>query len=69
MNTRQSNDLEYDGDHSDPRDEKLNPRRTDMVKGDWKHIKDTGLPPGIHEQDLFDPNKDRPRDMPSGDHS
>lgn len=69
MTTNQSNSLEHDGDHSHPDDKKLNPNRTGLLKGDWKHVEDSGLPPGIHSKDLFDPNGDRPPGVPNGDNS
>ena len=43
--------------------------RNDAGEGNIEHVTEKGLPPGIEANDLFNPNGNRPRDVPNGDNS
>lgn len=62
-----------DGEHSSRRplmqDEPHERIQNGSEESDIEHVKETGLPPGIEADDLFNPNGNRPRDVPNGNNS
>lgn len=63
------NIVERDMDSSAQRDEKQEQSQNDAGEGNIEHVTEKGLPPGIEANDLFNPNGNRPRDLPNGDNS
>lgn len=56
-------------DPSLQRNETHKPSNNDVEENSIEHVAEKGLPPGIEANDLFNPNGNRPRDVPNGDNS
>lgn len=69
MTANRKNIAERDMNSSAQRHEKQERSQDDVGEGNIEHVTEKGLPPGIEASDLFNPNGNRPRDLPNGDNS